>query len=124
MLMDLEIAMCLPALVTCKEGTWLAGLCFMTSVCTSSVAGSLCDQLCQCPLCLCVSGTRAALLPVEAAVRKAATMSLRDPQALGWAPAVGQEGPGLEQLGKVAANLTSLSRIIFSDTASSLVKSF
>lgn len=39
MCVDLEIAMCLPALVTSclpaeeEEGSWLAGLCFMSSVC-------------------------------------------------------------------------------------------
>lgn len=64
------------------------------------------------------------MLLVEAPVRKAATMSLRlgRDQALGWAPAVEEESPGLELLGKV--KLTSLNRIIFSDAASSLINPF
>lgn len=66
-----------------KEGSCLASLCFMSScmwqaACVTSYVSVLCVHVC-------VSGTRAALLLVEAAVRKAAAMSLRGSQALGWA---------------------------------------
>lgn len=95
-----------------KERTWLLPV-FILHV--SPVCGSVCYQLCQCPLCLCVSLSfclwdMCPLLPlVEGAAGKAAAASLsvsKDPEF--WAPAAAQQKTELKQLEQEITFLMSL----------------
>ena len=122
-LMNLESAVCactsdlrLPAEE--EEGTWLSVFICMRILYVGAVEGSVLSVASRAsvrvPVCVCVSlACIRSLLLVQPANGKVTAASLspgRGPGTLGWAPVVGQEGPGLKRLEEAAVHLTSLNR--------------